>query len=294
MPVVARCLFQLILSLVLASSVYAGERKLAFKLTGGVSRSSLGDVNSYLVGYSHYEIDDLRDNGYVQDKAFEKYHFGQDVQIEVMVPITGRLSLCAGFGTIQVHKKQNSLSLQSSFSILTSTLDHAVRAVPITAALDWSWPVAPKWAIHIETGAGLYISKFSENGESLLTYKTGGVGYTKTWEAEAHASGLGVFGDIGLEAELTRNLSLLVEAGFRRARISGFSGQTRTRFNNNNWESEQPFDLFYYEFSVRGYQQVYPALSLPDAQRGYLLRVFREGVIDLSGWTLRAGLRIFL
>ncbi len=291
-PAGAQRLFWLILILVLASSGHAGERRISFKLTGGVSRSSLGDVNSYLDGYSRFAIDDLRGAGYVQDKAFESYHLGQDVQLEVMVPVTNRLSLGLGVGWIQIHKRQNSLSLQSSFSVLTSTLDHAVRAIPLTAALDWSWPIAPKWVLHIETGAGLYRVKFNETGESLLTYKTGGFGYTKTWEAKADASGLGLFAGIGLETKLTRNLSLVVEGAFRRARIAGFSGQTVSRFNNS--ESEQPFDLFYYEFYSGWSQQAYPALSLPDAERGYPLNVFREGAIDLSGWALKAGLRISL
>lgn len=292
MPAGARCLFRLILILILASSVHAGERRISFKLTGGVSRSSLGDVNSYLDGYSRFAIDDLRDAGYVQDKALETYHFGQDVQLEAMVPVANRFSLCLGVGWIQIHKRQNGLSQQSSFGILTSTLDHAVRAVPLTAALDWSWPIAPKWNLHVEAGAGLYSVKFHETGESQFTYKTGGFGYTKTWEAKADASRLGLFAGIGLETELSRHLSLIVEGAFRRARIAGFSGQTVSRFNN--YESEQPFDLFYYEFYSGRSQQAYPALSLPDAERGYPLNVFREGAIDLSGWALKAGLRISL
>jgi hypothetical protein len=112
--------------------------------------------------------------------------------------------------------------------------------------------------------------------------------------AEAHASGIGLFGSIGLEAKLTRNLSILVEGTFQRASISGFSGKTRTRYNDSEFEESLPFDLFYYEFGIRGTSLTYPALSLPGAQRGYLLRGFREGVIDLTGWALRAGLRIIL
>jgi hypothetical protein len=255
-----------------------------------VSRSSLGDVNSYLEGSSQYLVDHLRDIGYIQDKAFETYHFGQDIQVEVMVPVADRLSFCLGLGSVQIHKRQNGMSLQSSIASINTILDHAVRSIPITAAFDLSWPIAPRWSVHFETGAGLYFSRFRENGQGLFTSKTEGSVSTTTWEAEAHASGIGLFGGIGLEAELTRNLSLLVETGFRSARISGFSGQIRTSIS----EPGQPFDLFYYEFSVRGYRKAYGALNLPNAQRGYQLRVFREGAIDFSGWTLRAGLRISL
>jgi hypothetical protein len=211
-----------------------------------------------------------------------------------VVPLTDRLSVCAGFGYIQAQKKQNTLSQYAPYNTLTITLDHEVRTFPITAALDWAWPIAPKWAVHIEAGAGVYLSRFRENGERLFTYdyESWELSRTKTWEAEASASGLGVFGGIGLEAEVARNLSLLVEAGFRRAKISGFSGNEQVRFDD--LESEGAFDLFYYEFYSSASQHTYPALNLPDAGSADTLKVFRDGAIDLAGWTLKAGLKISL
>jgi len=39
---------------------------------------------------------------------------------------------------------------------------------------------------------------------------------------------------------------------------------------------------------------LYKTLNLPNAERGFNLRVLRDAIIDLSGFSLRAGIKIHL
>ena len=182
--------------------------------------------------------------------------------------------------------------LNSSFSTLTGTLNHRIKAIPLSVGIQYALPLSSKTQWYLFSGGEFYFSKFSELGQERLELKSGGPGYAQTWEAVTKATGLGFYGGLGFELGISREVSLLIEAQARRARISGFSGTSKEKFNQS--EDEESFDLYYYEFYGSYLENSYKFLNLPNAERGFNLRALRDAIIDLSGFSLKAGIKIHL
>jgi hypothetical protein len=270
----------------------ADGNRFALKISGGIGRYALGDINSYLEGSSQFRKDSLQAAGYIADREFESFHGGREFAISAWIPVSRHVHVILASGYIRVEKNRNGLNLNSSFSTLTNTFDHSISAFPLTLGLGCTWPVSGRFVFYVFSGGGIYFTKFAETGEAKLVLMSGLPGYASSWEADTKAAGLGCFGGFGLELGVTGNISFIAEAGGRFAKISGFSGGSRFTFNNS--ASEENFDLYYYEFLTSDLKKPYKALSLPNAERGYPLKEFRNGVIDLSGFSLRAGIKFIL
>jgi len=85
----------------------------------------------------------------------------------------------------------------------------------------------------------------SDGYREWLELKNGSPGYTQIWDAVTKAIGLGFYGGLGFELGISKQVSLLIETQARHAKISGFSGTSKNKFNHS--EYEENFDLYYYE-----------------------------------------------
>jgi hypothetical protein len=132
----------------------------------------------------------------------------------------------------------------------------------------------------------------SDGYRERLELKSGSPGYAQTWDAVTKATALGFYGGLGFELGISKEVSLLIEAQTRRAKISGFSGTSKEKFNQS--EYEESFDLYYYEFYSSYLENSYKFLNFPNAERGFNLRALRDAIIDLSGFSLNAGIKIHL
>ncbi|MFB0565699.1 MAG: hypothetical protein ACETWK_08490 [Candidatus Aminicenantaceae bacterium] len=283
--------FILLLSIfIVCTHLEAEGKKFEIKITGGISSLLLGDVNSYLKDASQYQIDNLKPAGYIAEREFENFHAGKDLEITALVSISERLFFTISTGYVVAKEEKNTLVLNSSFSTLTSTLNHKVKAVPITLGINYTFPLSSNSRVYLFTGGGFYFSKFSEAGEKLLDLKSGEKGYTKSFSADTKATGFGCYSGLGFEFGISKTISFLIETNARFAKISGFSGTSRSKFNAS--EYEEAFDLYYYEFFGSFPENLYKALNLPDSEHGSRLRVLRDATIDLSGISLKAGLKI--
>ncbi len=274
------------------SPLNAENQRFALKITGGVSRLFLGDVNAYIQDASRYRIDDLKSVGYSTQRNFERFHAGQEFEITAMLAVSKNLSLTVSSGIIQSKKDNNTFGQESSFSILSNTFDHTVRAVPLTVGMNYKIPVSSGSRFFFSFGGGLYFSKFLEKGTYEFESKKGHSGSSRSWNADLKAVGLGGFAGAGFEIDIGKGFSLLVESRARYARISGFSGDLISRYNN--FPDTENIKLYYYEFYSAYLQDTYKTFNLPFLWPGYELRVLREAVIDLSGISLKAGIKIKL
>jgi len=272
--------------------VNAEGKKLSLKFTGGLSHLLLSDLNAYINDASRYPLDELESVGYVAHQEFESFHTGRDLEIMILMPVSKRCFLTIGSGYIQSKKIDNQLVMESSFSTITSELNHTVKAIPVTLGIQYDIPLSTKSRFYLFSCLGFYFSKFLETGEKQLDLKTEQIGYTESWNADTKATGIGGSLGWGYEFDISKELTFLLEANARYARISGFSGTSYDRFNNAEWEDD--LELRYYEFYNSYLDDTYKALNLPNAQRGFELRVLRDAVIDLSGFSVKVGFKINL
>jgi len=274
----------------ICTGVKAEGKKLSLKFTGGLSHLLFTDLNVYIKDASRYPIDKLKSAGYVEDQGFENFHLGREFEIAAFISVSERISLAIGSGYIYSKKADNLLTMESSFSTLTSALNHTVKAIPVTLGIHYEIPVSTRSRFYLFSGFGLYFSKFLETGEEQLGLKTGQIAYTKSWNAETKAAGLGGFVGVGYEFDIAKELTISLESDYRYARISNFSGRANHKFNNAEWKDD--LELRYYEFYNSYLDDTYKALNLPNAERGFELNVLRDAVIDLSGFSVKVGFKI--
>ena len=93
------------------------------------------------------------------------------------------------------------------------------------------------------------------------------------------------------ELAVFRKFGLFLDAGWRIARLSGFSGRYQETYNG---ESEDPveFRLLYYEENEEWLNTVFKRFNLPGGWGGGTIAFAHEAVIDMSGFFLKAGLRV--
>ena len=115
-------------------------------------------------------------------------------------------------------------------------------------------------------------------------------------KTNVHAGGIGFHGGVGLEYRLRKNVSLVVEGSGRYARVSGLKGE----YNEQSSEGADATDkgkLYYYEWKYN--EKLYPWVELLDrdpSEINFSSPIYnaREAVIDFSGFSLRAGIKISL
>ncbi|MBU1186078.1 MAG: hypothetical protein KJ908_04220 [Acidobacteria bacterium] len=277
----------------LASLSYGADKeRVSLRISGGLSRFALGDFNAFIIDTQRFQLDNLRSVGYSATEEFKTLHGGRDLEVSILFPLGQGFSLAVGTGLLTTGSADNLLVLVSSFSRLTTDLSYNIKTIPVTAGIRINLPLSSAMSVVVFGGGGLYFARFTETGDKNLILFSGTRGYEKSWDVETSAAGWGGFAGLGIELRIIKGLSLLVEASGRLARISGFSGDSRTLFYSS--ENKESLKLLYYEFSPSGGGAFYSALNLPDAPIGYPLRTLRDAVIDFSGWSIRTGFKITL
>jgi len=263
------------------------------RIGGGAFGASLPDLSAYLRDATRFKFDSLRTAGYVVHSSLEEVGGGREFSLSTAFPIARNLALEIGGGYQKISQRGNTMSLESSFSFFDDKRDLSLASIPVFLGLDYGLPVGPVASVHVFASGGLVFSTFSESGEEILTLKSGAKGYANTWTADTSATGYGLQAGLGLEVNVGGPLALTVRGGFRYAKVAGFTGKSTTAFNASSYQDEN-LRLYYYEFYANYPEESYAAISLPNAESGSRLRVFRDADLGLSGFFIGAGLRLSL
>jgi hypothetical protein len=288
----ASFLFFVILTGIVHSCLGAERKTIILKLEAGPSRFLLGDLNGWLEDTVRYIIEKNRSREYTIPQKFEPFHRGYETRASLLFPLTERLYLILGSGYMQAQKNHNTLSWKSPASFITTTiLDHTAKAVPLHLGIRAELPLSPKSRFFIYSTGAFYFAWFSEDGSRKGIRADPPKTTKNTWKVKTSATGLGASAGMGLEFDIAHSLSIFVEGKARLARISGFSGLSLHPSNSGYTEWEE-IRLYYYEFVP--IKEVYKSLNLPYTERGFSKRILRDAVIDFSGFSLQAGLKISL
>ncbi|MFQ6108755.1 MAG: hypothetical protein ACE5L7_04295 [Candidatus Aminicenantales bacterium] len=142
--------------------------------------------------------------------------------------------------------------------------------------LFFTLPIHRLLNICLNGGAAYYLTNYSYN---LLTRY-------QLYEAVIHrakASGFGVQGGIAVEINLNTRSALVIEYQGRYARIGNFKGTEEIISGEKRWKEE---GTLYY---IKG--KDYPRLVILERESGGY-ETLRKAVVDLSGYSLRVGLRM--
>ena len=167
-------------------------------------------------------------------------------------------------------------------------------AVPIRLGIFYNVLQSRNLNFFLHGGVGYYLADWKE----LEDYESESQdsSFWKKYETTVHSGGLGFHGGLGLEYRLLGNVSLVLEGSGRYARISGFEGEYNEK---SSWGTDTTDEgtLYYYEWEYN--QKSYPWVELLDrdpSQINFSSPIYnaRKAVIDFSGYSLQAGIKISL
>jgi hypothetical protein len=266
----------------------SGKRRwLELKLGGGASYILANDINEGNEGFDQIWRDELTSAGGEIQGEPAPFHIAYEFEGNIILYIFPNIGI--GFGSGYIYGSQeNDMLLTFSGSEETWITKPEIKTVPITAGLYFLIPLGGGSYFTLDAGAGLYKVDYS------WYWKGGYHGYWMELDQDAEASGIGYHAGLGFEIKLAPHLGFFLEGRARYAEISGFEGTLRYKDSNGGSDIDEG-KLYYWEEEVFGNKYTFVFVSEGDTPSFTGLgstESVREAVVDLTGVTLQAGLKI--
>lgn len=250
----------------------------AFSFSGGGNYISGEDLNKGARGFAQFHTDELGIEGEVDVKPV---HLSYIVGGEVSISLAPQSLLGIGIDYFLV-KKESLMVYQANDIKVTLSTKPKLQVVPLRIVLsNYLLPF-----LFFKCGIEYYFVKFS-----YFNHFEAGA----SWEeksGQARSQGFGIIGALGSELKLASNLTFIIEATGRYARINGFRG-TGTRMNSQGVDStEEGWLYLYHKQNVN--QNLYPQVEIREKipAEGGEFDPRREALLDLSGISLKMGFKI--
>ncbi len=270
----------------------AGSRKLSrlsLKLYGGYSHVAAGDVNAGSDFYFELlEIYDSKGVGTVTG-SYKPVHGGLDVGADLIYQVTPNIGLGLGAGMLRSSSRSvGTWSIDDD--LITITVDPTLSAIPIRLGVFVTVPVSGTIDLTADAGsayyAGLKFDMTQRVDEGPDDWAELSIASTR-----AGSPNIGFHGSLGLEYRLSPRMGLFVEAAGRYAKLPNFDAVT-WGLRTSDGISDTADGKLYLE-TITSQSVTLSMFTVEDPpppdEPG---TTFREPKFDLSGFSLRAGIRI--
>jgi hypothetical protein len=275
----------LILLLLFSSFSISYGIDISLRLSGGLCTLKLDNINHTLKGWVELwkNITLSRDDWEFAGGEAKKFNAGYDFDGEILVSLSRHIAASFGVGFIYGELAEEKIEVFINTDSSTSSIARPtkVNARPLTLSAYFFYPLGKKLDLFVKGGTGLIWSKYieREGGKSLTADH-----YDFWWHQQASAQGPVFLGGIGIIYRIDSSLSFIIEGGARRAKISGFRGETP--------EGEEG-DLYFFEeynSDFDFWQAKY--LIFTEEPTGETFRSVRKADVDFSGFSAKIGLLI--
>ncbi len=277
----------------------------SLKLTFGWGNVPNGDINKALESFNNndlFEWTRIYMPGLITGEIKTLNNSCPDWEIELRKHISPdvALSLATSFVPIFI-KNESSLvyTYRGSVGDQTSafTFKPRVAWIPLKLSLCFSLIRFSRIQLILSAGIGYYMTKISQSKRLDETYPSGDSQWV-IWNWKAHAvSGVGYHGGLSLEYNLTEKLALVIEAQRRYARWEKLKGKSWKESEYFGNQGEEKGTLYYFNKWDIGIGTRYDELTVWKDTDFYSLEYItniRNAILDLSGYSLRFGIRIKL
>jgi hypothetical protein len=270
-----------------------GTSRLSVRLYGGLNRIAAGDVNDGADGF--FELFELYEaQGYgTAAGGFSPVHGGTSFGADVVYQLSPRLGI--GFGIGYLRSSRDSLmSYTDAYAIITMMSTSTLSAVPLRLGLFFSYPVARKINLTAGAGAAYYAGLTLDVTRRVESPEPEWAVISIRGSRRNALANLGCQGSFGAEYSLTPRIGIFFEAVGRYARLKNFDEVTEKRESSDALDYIDTGKLYIVAYSLpQGahslftVQHIVPVDVPPEV-------IYREPRIDLSGFSVQAGIRIRL
>lgn len=269
----------------LVPSVGAAE-KFSLRISYGAGKIAPSDLNNFFADFVALR----RAIGYVLP-AMKTLDWSNDFEITLSVPLDDHVSIFASGGLIGAQQVANDILSTSGANGYTFQRNDRIRSLVARLGLSYAVLLSGTLTLRPHVSIDGYWSSFQDDGAQIYGWSDRPAQTELTWTANTTAFNFGYTLGVGLDFAVWSKISLAVDAGWRRAKLSGFEGQYQET-NFGDAAKPQNFRLFYYEQALDWVGWTYRTLNLPGSYGGYTVRVIRDAVLDLSGFYGSAGIKI--
>ena len=265
------------------------------KFCGGMNYLFLNDMNDGLQGL----FDLINDDPFkeVIDGQYKPFHLGFDLGGEIIINLTSQFGIGLGGGYMQVTKESlwetNNGGTEDAYSVKPK-----VKAIPLTAALYLSTSPDNPLRVSLFGGAGYYLG--SVDWQYLYLIENNDFTYKDEHSWQSKSNSFGYHGGLSFEFDLGNSLAFVVEGLGRYVKLKDLTGNFTIRqieeFEGSQDESLKTEENALYWHADRDY--VYTGKTYPwtifshDKPSGSNYSNVRKGVVDLTGFSVRAGIKI--
>lgn len=246
-------------------------------LSVGGSFISSGDLNKGAQGLANFYSDSLALKGKGNVKpARLSYIYGGELNF----PLSSYFSLGLGVDYF-LGEKESRVEFEKTSSTDIYITRPKFQALPLRLFISFY----PLPYFYFKWGFEYYFAKCSyfyqyQTEESL-----------EEWEGEAKAQDIGFLGGFGFEWKLFSPLSFVIEATGRYAQITGFKGKGKYKDSEGTVYTEEGSLMIYERIRIIG-QEGYPHLFIHEKEPSAYIRDPKEAIIDFSGFSIKAGIKI--
>lgn len=256
------------------------------KFHGGMNYMRIGDINDALQGTTDY----YKDLPHVDiEEDLSPAHWGIDFGGELIINFTPRVGIGLGGGYIQVSE-ETVIDVIWEGSPYKDTAQPKVTIIPLTFSVHLGLPLGNIMNFTLNAGAGYYLGTIQWH----YSWDSEFHDYEENWKAKSNT--IGFHGGLGLEFNFSRTLALVVEGFGRYAKLKSLQGDytwKRDFFGHEEGIIEEA-TLWYYDWRSSDTGKEYPRIEFDDdvPTETSFQRNIREGEVDLTGFSVRLGIKI--
>jgi len=262
--------------------------RLSLKLYGGYSHIAAGDLNE---GTDYYfeilEIYSAQGYGTVTGE-YKPVHGGYDFGADLIYQITPTIGVGLGAGYMR-NSKRSAGNWTNEAEDVDITIDSALSAIPIRLGVFLTVPAGGRLNLTADAGAAYYLGLKLDGTQRLdngTDWEEMSVGST-----EAGSSNIGFHGSLGFEYKLSPMMGFFVEAAGRYAKLGNFDAVTGIQ--NSSFGGGDTTDGKLYIVTQTNPDFPVSSFTIEDTPPvDDEFATYREPKFDLSGFSLRTGIRI--
>lgn len=314
------CILLFVLPVFLNRIAYSGESgifkpKLSIKLTGGLRYINVGDINNHIESFDNYMSSSIYLSFYEGGKMGKINNYGPDLEGELRLDISSKFAVGVGIGYIS-GKNESNFQTVGIFPFSTQmyipeisppgdlfefVVESKVETIPIKLGIYYTIPLGSRINIFLKSGLDYYFSKcfIYKYNEIISLDHTVLIPefYEISNKYDMRGSGLGFHGGLGFEYKISNVFALVLEIQRRYAKIKNLKGKWvySNTFTLEQGEDEGILYIAKKNMEDEGFSAHYPDLIVsPSKPSGAKILYTREATLDLSGFSLRVGIRIKL
>jgi hypothetical protein len=275
-----------VLRLVLSISVAQGiSMEFSLKVAGGVSFVSPQEINTVLQSWEEYWITraELTNTWNYLGGQVSSLKLAYDFEVELIFNFTPRLAigLSSGYIFSDVGEGATTLMIEK----VLGTFDHVkptkINAIPLIFSGYYFQPINSSLSLFFRAGGGpMWAKYFERDGNKNIENEN----YSYPQSISSSAQGQIYLLGLGVVLKTESGIRFFVEGTWRKAAISGFSGENKQQETGALTYTEE------YESSYDLWQAKYNILAEPPSGENY--RGVKQGTVDFSGISIKIGLII--